>query len=513
LELLHKHIDNNNRTVLHTDVDVDGVGTTYIMKKALNAVGSDNHLLLINKDKVHGIQQKHVDYFKSNPVDFVIITDSSTNEVEIIKQFNCDVLVIDHHDYVLADKSWLNGKCNDGVHEYVIVNNTIKNRNQELDNKWLRSKNISAFDNLEEWIGCSDMSCGLVVYELMRLYCVCFANPKVLENMLLYQWAAITLFTDAINTLNDRNQWYLDNTVFSQELEPSLRIMMQSINKYKAKLDKSYINYSFAPIINKAIRAGKSNEVLDKVINSPSQIMDLAIYNKDQVDALNKATTVTVYDAEKNEYITGPRIFSDISIMLDISSLDVNPNYAGVIASRLSGDNSKNAVVYRVLENGLCKGSFRGLYQTVDYREYFEKYSSDIYAQGHPQAFGFELKYEQLKYLMDNIKDIEPVESLKPFITAGNMQPSEYGVYHITDMNEFKRLGYIWRIATGNSKVASKDEIVIRVKASDLVVKYTKGKLFYYDVLGIECKAFKPLSGDYFDIYVEYTNEINVYIR
>ena len=145
--------------------------------------------------------------------------------------------------------------------------------------------------------------------------------------------------------------------------------------------------------------------------------------------------------------------------------------------------------------------------------EYFEKYSNDIYAQGHPGAFGFKLSPEQLTYLMNNISSIEPTEEEKPGLTAGNMTPSEYGKYHITSMDEFKRQGYLWRIAIGNSKVTSNDEIYIRVKASDVVLKATKGKLFIYDVLGMECKAFSLLEGKYFNVYAEYTNEINMFIR
>ena len=211
LELLKKHIDKNSLMCLHTDVDVDGFGTTYILKKILENLGSNRHLLLINRDKVHGIQQKHVEYFKKNKIDLMIITDSSSNEIDIIKQFNCDVLCIDHHDLLHND---LSGKCNDGIHDYVIVNNTIANSNQERDNLWLRRKNISAFEQLETYCGDIDMSCGVVVYELMRIYCECFANPKLLENLMLYQWAAITLITDVINTLNERNQWYYCNSIF-----------------------------------------------------------------------------------------------------------------------------------------------------------------------------------------------------------------------------------------------------------------------------------------------------------
>jgi len=42
------------------------------------------------------------------------------------------------------------------------------------------------------------MSCGLTSYELYRLYSVAYKLGPMLENMMLYQWSAVTLFTDAI---------------------------------------------------------------------------------------------------------------------------------------------------------------------------------------------------------------------------------------------------------------------------------------------------------------------------
>lgn len=505
LDLLHKHIDANSIMALHTDVDVDGIGTTYIFKRVLENLGSNKHILIINKNKDHGIMQKHVDYFKTRKIDLMIITDSSCNEIDTIKQFNCDILVIDHHKLLHED---LVGYCNDNIHRYVIVNNTIANKNQEQDNLWLRSKNISAFNKLEDYKETKDMSCGLVVYELLRLYCECFANPKLMENLMLYQWVGITLFTDVINTLNLRNQYYLNKTVFNNSTERTLKTIMSYVNKYKATLDKSYIEYSFAPLINKAIRADAGAEALDKVINNPNSILDLLIYDAMQKEVIDKVVNIT--DSTGKKYA---RVFNTPNIMLNISREDIKPTYSGVIASKLSGDNNKNAAVYRILDNGLCKGSFRGKYKETDYRQFFDEYSDDIYAQGHDGAFGFKLTQQQLDYLMNNLYTIEPQGEQKPWITLGNMTPEEYGEYHINNLEEFKKLGYLWRISIGNSKVSSKDEITITVKASDVVLKQAKGRTFIYDVLGLECKAFKPLSGEYFEIYMEYTNELSMFIK
>lgn len=509
LEKLHYHYSRNSRIVFHSDVDVDGIGTTYIMKKAANNLGSNNHIYIINKAKEHGIQENQVKYFNINKVDLVVITDSSSNEIELIKQFECDVICIDHHDLLHDD---LYGMCNDGVHEYIIVNNTIANNNQEEDNLWLRNKNPSAFENLVDYTGDSAMSCGVVVYELMRLYCECFANPKLIENLKLYQWAGITLITDVIDTLNDRNQWYLNNTISCSEMEPSLKIMMTKLNKYKSVIDKTYIGYTFAPVINKAIRAGASNVALSVVLNNPSDIDKLLVYGEIQDAAVNKVLYNTVKNPDTGVETKIPRTFEGESLVLCTDKYEIGLNYNGVIASRLSGDLHKNAAVY-ITEDGLCRGSFRGKYKGIDYREYFNQYSEDIYAQGHPGAFGFKLRQEQLDYLMAHISDIEPKGEIIPWLTAGNMPVEARGTYHITDFDDFKRKGFLWRIGIGNSKVTSKDEVFIRVRANDVILKENKGKVFTYSVLGMECKAFKALSGSYFDVYPEFTNELSLFIK
>jgi single-stranded DNA-specific DHH superfamily exonuclease len=519
LSLLDRHIRNNGRMCLHTDVDVDGIGTTYILKKTLEVFKINSPILLINKDKVHGILPKHAEFFNAKKcIDLMIITDSSCNELDTIKSFNCDVLVIDHHEILHNE---LSGKCNDGVHEFVIVDNVLSNSNQEYDIEWLKGNGennnmgLSAFDNVEQYIGTDDMSCGLVIYELMRVYCLMYDMPDVLEDMMLYQWVGITLFTDVINTLNERNQWYLDNTVFNRDVEKSLKIMLSCLNKYKATLDKSFIEYTLAPIINKTIRAGESSLALSTVIKSPDKIAELKKFDALQKENIEKATMLntTEFIDGQEVIVKRPIVFSGDTIILDISKFGIHPNYCGVIASKLSSENNKDTAVFIINDEGLCRGSFRGRYRNIDYRKYFDDYAEEIYAQGHPSAFGFELTMEQLNYLMSHISDIEPKAQAKDWLTMGNMTPEEYGEYHIKSLEDFKKQGYIWRIATGNSKVTSTDEINIHVKASDVMLKNTQGKLYLYDVLGLECKAFEPLQGNYFDIYMELNKEIDMYIR
>lgn len=534
LEMLYKHIMLKGKIVLHIDVDMDGIGSGFILTKFLNSHGANQLIHIINKDKVHGIQEKHPLYFNSQyQVDLVIISDSSSNELETIKKFNCDVLVIDHHEILHNDTY---GKCNDGIHDYIIVNNTTDNFNFERDNLWLRSKNPKAFNTITEYKGDNRMSCGLVIYELLRVYCECFSNTDLLENLLLFQWVGVTLMTDQIQLLTPRNQWYIDKTVHNNYTEPTLKRIMAATNKWKITLDKSYINYSLGPIVNKAIRAGDSLSAMKHVIFAPDTIAELNKYKEKQMDSVYKVT-YSNYESLKNMiksytdrgiteeealnslkmqgYIVDytPRKYNDDVIMVDISSYGVHPNYAGVIAGMICGDNNKNTACYTPLDNDIVRGSFRGRCRDTDYRSYFEQYSSDIYAQGHPPAFGFMCKLTQLQDIMSKINSIENETDTREFFSYGDMPVEERGIYHIKSFDDFKKQGYLLRIGLGNSKVSSTDEVNIKIPANNIVLKEVKGKLYIYDVLGLECKAFEMLNGKYFKLYIEFTNELNAYIK
>ena len=320
--MLHKHIASNSTIAIHCDVDVDGIGSGYIMGRFLSTQTSSRPLYIINNDKVHGIQQKHADFFLNKPIDLMIIVDSSSNELDVIKQFNCDVLVIDHH---MIEHNDTYGKTNDGEHEYIIINNVIDN----LDNFniksikcWFSKINSSVSEKLGAYKADDRMSCGLVVYELLRIYCETFMLGPVLENLRLYQWAGVTLLTDSIILNTDRNQWYMDNTVHSMEIEGTLKELLTGLSDFKVTLDKSVISYTIAPVINKAIRAGKSKEALKTVIYCPKTIGELLKYREDQDKALVIGST--------NVHIESSHI------LRDLTDTDISRNYFGVIASKLS---------------------------------------------------------------------------------------------------------------------------------------------------------------------------------
>lgn len=495
LKMLHKHINNNSKIAIHCDVDMDGIGTGYILKRFMQSLKSTNHLFIINKEKIHGIQKKHVEYFNNtNVMDLIIILDSSCNEIDYVKKLNCDVLVVDHHE-ILHNDSY--GVRENGT-EYVIVTNMLYNSEIDEINEYITNINPNAIEFNEEYSVENRMSCGLVLYELLRIYQTTFNTGDILGNLMLYQWVGLTLFTDAVILNTKRNQWYIENTVHSMELESTLGIITNAMNSYKLKLDKSFISYSLAPAFNRAIRAGASGEALDIVLNKPNKILELNKYREAQDKAVSLGTSKI--DLTKDY------------IIKDTSNLEIHENYNGVIAGRLCGEHDKNTVVFKVI-NGIAMGSFRGRHSTVDYRAKFHSMYDNVYAEGHGPAFGFKVDINLLENIMDSLKEIEPLNETREYLTVGNVSEDKKGIHHIDNIDDFKRAGNVWRMAIGNSKVASNEEITLVTPLNQAVLDSTIGKMFKYNVLGMECKAFEPLSTDMVRIYAEYSKEIDFYVR
>ena len=500
--LLNNAIERKESVMIHCDVDVDGIGTGYILGRFIEAAGGLKPSYIINKSKEHGINEKHVNYFKNNKTDLLIIVDSGSNDIEYIKNMNCNVLVIDHHEVEHSD---LKGITNDGKHSYAIINNTIQCFNFDVIKKYFNKINTETFEKLKEYVVDDRMSCGLVIYELLRVYQELFKLGNILENLRLYQWVGITLFTDEIELNNERNQWYVEHTVNKDEVESNLNILIKELNPYKYRLDKSFICYTLAPTFNRAIRAEKSSEALDIVINHPEQVSKLSVYRKSQDIAIEKS-------------IEGA-YFGDTYVIKDNTYTGISNNYSGVVGSRLCGDYNKNAFVYHVDSEGIAKGSFRGRINNLNYLEFINSNNLGI-AQGHKSAFGLKCKSENVHNLMQSLQAYESqyqdkltYGGYKYLLTAGVLNEIERGLFVIEDIEKFKKDWGIWSLAVGNSRVSNKEQILLTVSIQDVKLCDTKGKIYIYDILGLKCKAFKPISDKILNIYAEYSTEIDLYIK
>lgn len=478
-EMLKEAINNGVEIRVHGDVDVDGIGTTKVFYSFIKSISAQHSIkLCINKDKVHGVSDIHIKYFNKQEKCLVVILDSGTNDIEYIKQINHDVLVIDHHD-VLIPEHELVGDTAGG--KYCIVTNMVDNK---------------------EYIANKNMSACLVEYELLRYMQYKYSMTNILEDKRLYDWVAVTLFTDVVNTDEPRNLYYINRAFDSSNIEPGLRELMNRLCPYGQgvrSLDKSFISYTLAPTFNRAIRAGKGSMALNIAVLTPQKVGDLGELKE--------------YEAKLIENYLEDSIDMGVYIKKDITG-GIGKNYCGLMASKLLDHYRKSSICYIRVEDRF-EGSFRGCYSDIDYRKMVEDLG--YFAQGHGPAFGFKVPINELSRMMSKISDVEMHKEHKEYITAGNIPVEHQGIYHLTeeDLIKFKQQGYAWKIGLLNSRISNTSSCInITTSIQDVKLVEEFERRIEYECLGFKgCVAFEPIVSKYVYLYIEFNSELKFYLR
>ena len=111
VELLIKHISQNNNAVIIIDSDADGYTSSAILMNYLNNFFpnwiQNNLNYWIHSGKQHGLVDFIDTYdWQNKNIKLVICPDSASNDYEqhkIFKEHNIDILILDHHE---ADKGY-----------------------------------------------------------------------------------------------------------------------------------------------------------------------------------------------------------------------------------------------------------------------------------------------------------------------------------------------------------------------------------------------------------------------
>jgi len=99
LEIVKKHIEENNTILIWGDKDVDGITSVALLVKTLKNFGA-NILWYIPQTEGYGLNKESLNKYKDE-IKLLITVDcgiSSYEEIEYIKGSNIDVVITDHHE-------------------------------------------------------------------------------------------------------------------------------------------------------------------------------------------------------------------------------------------------------------------------------------------------------------------------------------------------------------------------------------------------------------------------------
>lgn len=101
-ERIRQAMFRNQPLVIFGHDDPDGITSTYVLYRFLNALGYQRHHYYIpNRNReMHGIQKSIIDFIREGGYPLMITVDngiSSVTGVEELKALGCDVIILDHH--------------------------------------------------------------------------------------------------------------------------------------------------------------------------------------------------------------------------------------------------------------------------------------------------------------------------------------------------------------------------------------------------------------------------------
>lgn len=402
---------NKNITVL-VDSDADGYTssalTVNIIKDIINTFESESEVnYLVHEGKFHGLTSSVMDNIQDVDTDLLIIPDAASNDIDnllTLSTANYNILVIDHHE--IEDETYI-----DMIENVTVVNNQ-RSDNQEVS-KWLTGVGMvyKVFEKVYELIETSD------------------EKLKPLTDYL--DLVSIGQIGDA-SDLSENEIRYLVFEGLKNIKNPFVKSVLDVKNvdteKEIAPVDMSF---SIIPIINAVTRIGTLEErkslfesllITDK--ENKNTVMTKRKLNKETrkyehvdfevVETQKRADEITRIKSKQDSYVK--KKMESLESQTDTSKavlLYIDDNFeseksvSGLVATKLSRKYDKPTLVLTYDEDReVYFGSGRGIEKVFDsFKEWCNETELFNFAQGHANAFGVEIKKDNLNKLIDKISN------------------------------------------------------------------------------------------------------------
>ena len=408
--IVMKAVNENKQIQILVDHDSDGFSSASLMYSYLKDICNKfekefNVGYIIHNKKSHGLDDYVMEVLhnlKSNDCcDLLIIPDASSNDYkqhEELSRLGIDIVILDHHD------------C-DKYSEYAtVVNNQLSNK--------INDKSM----------------CGVgVVYKFCKLL-----DERLYSNFAdkYLDLVAYGSIADNCDMRNLQTRWLtLKGLELIQNGENNNKLLKELFKKQSYSLKKKATINGFAfymsPCINCIIRGGDEElwDILFKAFIGTNDKYKDKIRGKGEVELSVEEYVLRRYDKLKRQ--------QNKSVDTEVKKLDeqieqygLNKNeilvlngekikdkqYNRIIVNKLSSNYNKHVLLLSKVNNS--KEIYGGSATGRDNKEIdnFRKWCEDTglfdFAEGHPSAFGVQIKYENINKLYKLISTIPSSDKL-----------------------------------------------------------------------------------------------------
>ena len=373
VERILKAIKKNQKIMIYSDYDADGIPGAVILSDFFKKIGFSNfHIYIPNRlQEGYGLNMKAIEKFIDEKIDVLITIDcgiTNNKEVKLATDNGIDVVITDHH-LVGGDE--------------LPLALAILNSKQEDDNYP------------------DDMLCGTgVVYKLIQALIQKgkFDLVKGWEKWLL-DMVGLATIADMV-PLRNENRIFAKYGLFVIRKSPRLGLikLLRKAGVYQKNIVEGDIGFMVAPRINAASRVADPRIAFD-LLSAEDEIIanDLAC----QLHQLNnKRKTMVAVAVRQAKKKIKERELKDVVV---IGHSDWNLGLSGLIASSLKDEYQKPCFVWGTDENNNYCGSCRS--DSVDLMELMSLVEKNFFVHfgGHKKAGGFGIVSEQIHFFEEKI--------------------------------------------------------------------------------------------------------------
>ena len=404
LNLILKHISQQSNIAIVVDSDVDGFTSAAIIYQYLQKIAPSLHLeYFLHSGKGHGLSDTIDDIITSDTLfQLIILPDAGSNDWkyhEELKEYGADCLVLDHHIIEPDSK---------------LIDNTIIINNQDSDK----------YDN-------KNLSGAGVAWQFCRFIDRINGTPYAFDFVDL---AALGIVSDMMSVLELENR-YIITMGFSNIKNYFFKCLCDKQSySMGGKVTPMTVAFYITPLINAMIRTGTMEEkqrcfeaFIDghKLVESHKRgakgtMEEVAIESaRECTNARAKQNRILDKAVEELEIkIAKYDLLENKILVIRLDDEDFPPELNGLVAMKLSAKYQRPTIVARLNDEGIIRGSSRGLNESElkSFKNFMDESGFFEYTAGHDNACGISIPNNNLEpfhnYANKALKDINFGENL-----------------------------------------------------------------------------------------------------
>lgn len=366
-KILKDAIITGDHITIYRDYDCDGCCSGAIAMECLQAVGAKvSHYSNMQVVDGYGLCTQGIDkILKFHPETRVILTVDNGivahNGVDYAKSLGLIVIITDHHD----------------------VGSTLPNADAVVNPK--REDEFCEFRDL----------CGAGVIFKLMLTLFQQMDRDILPVLNTLDLVALATVADVVPMKGENRSLVqegvamiqLGQRLFFRELLKLLKITNVSAH--------SELAFQVAPMVNACNRMGIDTKlVVETMLSSDETLVKANVSQLKEYNDNRKKMTVTAEEKIINSFAQGGANLNVVPVIMAISH-DVSAGLVGLVAGRLKSRFNKVAAIFHATEDGLLKGSMRGV-EGFHLKNALDKLPQGILIVygGHEKAAGLTLKQE-----------------------------------------------------------------------------------------------------------------------